>query len=113
MVTRNVNKNTAVLFGDKVDELIVDFTKSPDEFFAALRKVVHPIGWEIIQQDNKFTGSFDRLHQVQSVPKTVLALKSALIDGEITSSGQPSKEALSLAQIIVSQTIKPSKEGLN
>ena len=61
LVTSTVNKNTAVLFGDKIDELIVDFAKSPDELFAALRKVVHPIGWEIIQQDNKFTGSFDRL----------------------------------------------------
>ena len=44
LVSSTVNKNTAVLFGDKVDELIVDFAKSPDEFFAALRKFVHPIG---------------------------------------------------------------------
>ena len=96
-------------FGDKVDELIVDYVKSPDEFYAALRKVVHPIRLEIIQQDNKFTGLFDSMSQVQSIPKTALALASALIDGEMTSSDHPSQEALSVAQIIGSQTSKLSK----
>ena len=70
LVCRIVNKNTVVLLGDKVDELIVDCVKSPDEFYAALRKVVHPLLLEIIQQDNKFTSSFNSLSQVQSVPKT-------------------------------------------
>ena len=42
---------------------------------------MHPIRLEIIKEDNKFTGSFDSLSQVQFVPKTVLALASALIDG--------------------------------
>ena len=54
---------------------------------------MHPIRSEIIQQNNKFTGSFDSLSQVQSVPKNVLALTSAFIDGEMTSSDQPSEEA--------------------
>ena len=109
LISSTVNTSTVVLFGDKVDQLIVDYVKSPDEFYAALRKVVHPIRSEIIQQDNKFTGSFDCLSQVQSVPKTVLALTSALIDGEMTSSDQHSQEALSVAQIIVSQMSMPSK----
>ena len=109
LVSTTINKNTVVLFGEKVDELIVDYSQSPDEFYAALRKVIHPIRTEIIQQDNKFTGSFDITSQVQSVPKTLLALISGLIDGEMTSSDQPSQEALSVAQIIVSQTSKPSK----
>ena len=114
LVRSTVNKNTVVvLFGDKVDELIEDYVKNPDEFFAALWKVMHPIWLEIIQQDNKFTGSFDGKSHVQSVPKTVLVLAKALIDGEMISSDQPSQEALSVAQIIVSQTSKPSKEGLN
>ena len=65
---------------------------------------------EIIQQDNKFTGSFDGKSHVQSVPKTILVLAKALIDGEMISSDQPSQEALSVAQIIVSQTSKPSKQ---
>lgn len=97
------------MFGSKVDELTVDYVKNPDDFHAALRKVVHAIRSDILQQDNKFTGSFDSLSQVESVPKTVLALKSALIDGEMTSSDQQSQEALSVAQIIASQTRKPSK----
>ena len=109
LVISTVNKNTVVLFGDNIDELIVDYVKSPDEFYAALRKVVHPMRLEIIQQDSKFTGSFHSLNQVQSVPKTVLALASALIEGEITSSDQPSQEVLSVAQISVSQTSKSSK----
>ena len=37
LVRSTVNKNTVVvLFGDKVDELIEDYVKNPDEFFAAL-----------------------------------------------------------------------------
>ena len=109
LVRSTVNKNTVVLFGDKVDEFIVDYITSLDEFYAALRKVVHPSRLEIIQEDSKFTGSFDSMSQVQSVPKTALALASALIDGEMTSSDQTSQEALSVAQIIGSQTSKLSK----
>ena len=90
------------MFGDKVDELIVDYVKSPDEFFAVLRRVMHTAGQQIQR-------SFDSLSQDQSVPKTVLALTSAMIDEKITSSDQLTKEALSVGQIIVSQTSKPSK----
>ena len=104
-----MNKNTAVLFDDKVQERIVNYVQSPDEFYVALQKVVHPIRSDIMKQENKFTGSFSNSCQVQSVPKTVLALTSALIDGEMTSSNQPSQDALSVAQIIVSQMRKPSK----
>ena len=70
---------------------------------------MQPIRADIIKQENKFTGSFNSLSQVQAVPKTVLALTSALIDDEMTSCNQPSQEALSVAQIIVSQMRRPSK----
>ena len=83
LVNSTVNKNTVVLFGDKVDELIVDYVKSPHEIYAAPGKSVHSIRLEIIQQHNKFTVSFDTMSQVQSVPKTVLAVASALIDREL------------------------------
>ena len=43
LVTSTVNKNTIVLFDDKVQELIVNYVPSPDEFYAALQKVVHVI----------------------------------------------------------------------
>ena len=99
MISSTVNKNAVILFREKVDELIEDYVKSPDEFYAALRKVLHPIRLKIIKQDNKFTFSFDSLTQVQSVPKTVLALASVLIDGDMPSSDQPSQEALSVSQI--------------
>ena len=54
-----VKKNIVVLFGDKVDELIVDYVKSADEFYAALQKAMHLIRLEVIAQGNKFAGSFD------------------------------------------------------
>ena len=108
LVTSTVNKNTVVLFDDKVQELIVNHVQSPGEFYAALRKVVHPIRWDIMKQENKFTGSFSNSCPVQSVPKAVLALTSAFIDGEMTYSNQPS-QGLSVAQIIVSQRRRPSK----
>ena len=71
---------------------------------------MRPIRLEITQQDKKFTGSFDTLSQVQSVFKTVLALTSALIDGEMTSSDQPIQKVISVAQMIVSKTSKSSKQ---
>ena len=43
LVTSTVNKNTVVLFDDKVQEHIVNYVQSPDELHAALRKVVHAI----------------------------------------------------------------------
>ena len=109
LVARTVGKNTVVLFEEKVQELIADYVQTPDEFYAALRKVVHPIRSDIMKQDNKFTGSFNNSSQIQSVPKTLLALTSALVDGEMTSCNQPSQEALSVAQIVVSHTRRPAK----
>ena len=109
LVTSTVNKDAVVLFDDKVQELTINYVQSPDEFYAALRKVVHPIRSDIIKQENKFTSSLSNSCQVQSIPKTVLALTSALIDGEMTSSNQLSQETLSVAQIIVSQMRRPSK----
>ena len=70
---------------------------------------MHPIRTDIMQQKNTFTGSYDSSSQVKSVPKTVVALTCALIDGEMTSSAEPSQEALTVAQLIVSQMRKPSK----
>ena len=110
LVRSTVNKNTLVLFDDKVQKLIANYVQSSDVFYVVLQKVVHRIRSDIIKQENKFNSSFSNSSQVQSVPKTILALTSALIDGEMTSSNHPSQEALSVAQIIVSQMRRPSKQ---
>ena len=110
LVRSTVNKNALVLFDDKVQKLIVNYVQSSDVFYVVLQKVVHPIRLDIIKQENKFNGSFSNSCQVQSVTKTILALTSALIDGEMTSSNHPSQEALSVAQIIISQMRRPSKQ---
>ena len=94
LVTSTMNKNTVAFFYDKVEQLIVNYAQSPNEFYATLQKVVHPIWLDIMTQENKFTGSFSNSCQIQSVLKTVLALASESIDGEMTSSNQPSQEAL-------------------
>ena len=109
LVCRTVSKKTVVLFDETVQDLIDEYVQTPDDFYSALRKVVHPIRSDILKQDNKFTGSFSNSCQVNSVPKTLLALTSALIDGEMTSNSQPSQEALSVAQIVVSHTRRPVK----
>ena len=109
LVSHTVNNSLVVLFDDQVHELITEYVQCPDDFYAALRKVVHPILSDIRKQENKFTGSFSNSCQVQSVPKTLLALTSALIDGEMTSCDQPSQESLSVSQMIVSHTRKPTK----
>ena len=72
-------------------------------------EVVHPVRSDIMKQVNRFSVSFDNSCQIQSVPKTLLALTSALVDGEMTSSNPPSQEALSIVQIIVSHARRPSK----
>ena len=43
LVTSTMNKNTVVFFYDKVQQLIVNYVQSPDEFYATLQEVVHPI----------------------------------------------------------------------
>ena len=72
-------------------------------------EVVHPVRSDIMKQVNRFSVSFNNSCQIQSVPKTLQALTIALVDGEMSSSNQPSQGALSLAQIIVSYARQPSK----
>ena len=95
LVTSTMNKNTVVFFYDKVQQLIVNYVQSPNQFYATLQKVVHPISLDIMTQENTFTGSFSHSCQIQSILKTVLALAGELIDVEMTSSNHPSQEALS------------------
>ena len=111
LVVRTVSNCTVVLFDEKVQKLITEYVQSPDDFYAALRKVVQPIRSDILKQENEFTGSFSNSCQAQSVPKTLLALTSALIDGEMTSCNQPSQESLFVSQIIVSHTRRPTKRN--
>ena len=50
---------TVVLFDKKVQELITEYVQSPDDFYAALRKIVQPIRSDILNQVIEFTGSFN------------------------------------------------------
>ena len=67
------------MFGDKVDELIVHYVKSTDEFYAALQKAMHLIRLEVIAQGNKFAGSFDIWVKFSLFPR-LLWLGQALIN---------------------------------
>ena len=109
LVAHTVNNASVVLFDDQVQEIITQFVQSPDGFYDALRKVVLPVRSDVLKQENEFTGSFSNFCQAESVPKTLLTLTSALIDGEMSSSDQPSQESLSVAQMIVSHTRRPTK----
>ena len=109
LVVHTVSNNTVVLFDEKVQELIAEYVYSPDDFYAALRKVIQPIRSDILNQENEFTGSFSNSCQAKSVPKTLLALTSALNDGEMASGNQPSQESLSVSQLIVSHARRPTK----
>ena len=50
LVISTMNKNTVVLFDDIVQELIVNYVQSPEEFYTALQKVVHPIRSDIMKK---------------------------------------------------------------
>ena len=58
LVSHTVNNSLVVLFDDQVHELITEYVQCPDDFYAALRKVVHPIRSDILKQENEFNGSF-------------------------------------------------------
>ena len=49
LLRSTVNKNTLVLFDDKVQKLIANFVQSSDVFYVVLQKVVHRIRSDIIK----------------------------------------------------------------
>ena len=101
-----VNRKTVILFNDKISGLVTEYTETPDDFFASLRKVVAPIRKEILSTRNEFEGHFNSSRQFNSVPKSLLLLINALINGSDTSGGEFSQEVLTVPQLIVSNTQK-------
>ena len=112
LYSKIVNKKTVVLFLDTVSSLIDDCVDSPDEFFSSLRKVVTPIRSEILKKKNQFSGKFDSLCQINSVPRTLLPLTKALLDGNGGYEDVFSQESLTAAQIIISHVRKEPKYNL-
>ena len=111
LVSQIVERKTIVLFDKQVQELVSDYVTCPDDFFASLRKVVHPIRIDINDQTNTFVGYFDGSSQVNSVPRTLLLLTSALIDGSTSNVSGCSQEALTVAQLILSHARSPAKKS--
>ena len=100
------------MFFDTVSSLIDDYVDSPDGFFSSLRKVVTPIRSEIQKKKNQFSGKFDSSCQINSVPRTLLFLTKALIDGNGGYEDEFSQETLTAAQIIISHVRKePQKRS--
>ena len=81
LCTKIINKKSVVLFSDTVSSLVKDYIESPDEFFIALRKTVLPIRKEIFKQKNNFNDDLNLNEQNESIPKRLLFLTNALIDG--------------------------------
>ena len=96
-----VNRKNVILFNDKISELVTEYTETPDDFFASLRKVVAPIRKEILSTRNEFEGHFNSCSQFNSAPKSL-----ALINGSDTNAGEFSQEVLTVSQLIVSNTRK-------
>ena len=69
------------MFDRQVKLLVEGYAERPDEFCNSLRKFIGPIRKEIFDLDNRFDGRFESRCQSNSVPKKVLLLVSALIDG--------------------------------
>ena len=107
------DRRTVVVFDDQVRRLVNEYVETPDEFYASLRKIVSPIRKEIFDIKNKFDGHFDPKCQLNSVPKRLLLMISALIDGSSETSGcNFSQETLTTAQLIMSHTRKFEKKHM-
>ena len=109
LCTKIINKKSVVLFSDTVSSLVKDYIESPDEFFIALRKIVLPIRKEIFKQKNNFTDDLNLNKQNESIPKRLLFLTNALIDGFNRDVVNVSQESLTAAQIIVSNATQRTK----
>ena len=107
------DRRTVVIFDDQVRRLVNEYVETPDEFYASLRKIVSPIRKEIFDMKNKFDGHFDPKCQLNSVPKRLLLMISALIDGSSETNGcNFSQETLTTAQLIMSHTRKFEKKHM-
>ena len=108
--TKKIKKKSVVLFADTISTLVKDYIESPDEFFIALRKIVLPIRKEIFQLQNDFTDDLNLNHQNTTIPKRLLFLTNALIDGFNRDRVNASQESLTVAQIVVSNATDWTKK---
>ena len=111
LCTEIVDRQTVVLFSDKRNELVADYVEAPDDFFASLRTVTSTIRQEMLKQDNKFDGHFNQSSQIDSVPRTLLFLTSALINGNSSSDEGFDQASLTCSQLIVSHARKSEKNA--
>ena len=103
---------TQLVFKKIVKELVADYVKSPD-FFFAVRRVVSPLRKEYGKLSNKFSGSFSNFTQFSSVPLPLLHLISMLINGFCPTDNNFTQESLSIAQIIMWNFRKSGNEKIN
>ena len=106
LCSKTVNKKSVVLFSDTVSTLVKDYIESLDDFFIALRKIVLPIPRELFEQGN----SLNLKCQKESIPKELLFLTKALVDGFNHDEVNFSQESLRAAEIIVSNATKRTNE---
>ena len=109
LCTKIINKKSVVLFSDTVSSLVKDYIESPVELFIALQKIVLSIRKEIFKQKNNFTDDLNLNRQNESIPKILLFLTNALIDGFNRDVVNVSQESLTAAQIIVSNATQRTK----
>ena len=106
-----IDNKTKLLFQHKVNELVSNYIKCPDDFFMFIRTVAAPIRNEMAKHDNKFTGTFENFSQLGSVPISLLYLISTLIDGSSPTDNNFSQVTLSVAQIIMWNYRMPNKKA--
>ena len=92
-----------------VSTLVKDYIESPDDFFIALRKIVLPIRRELFEQENNFSDELNLKCQKESVPKKLLFLTKAFIDGFDYDEVNFSQESLTAAQTIACNATKRAK----
>ena len=72
--SRRKDGKTIAMFDQQVHNLIRDYSETPDEISACLRKVVNPIRKALFDKKNNFDGHFEPLRQSESVAKKTYAI---------------------------------------
>ena len=100
---------SVVLFEQTVTGVVNEHAMDPDDFFSALRKVANPVRQNILNQNNNFKGHLEGSSQADAVPKRLLLVVKALMNGNYSTPNKFDQETLTCSQIIVSNCRKASK----
>lgn len=117
MKAYNEGRDVFLAYSDDVGTVLRQGYKADrDELSVMMTKIAHTIRNDIFLQKVTFSGSFDQMSQVESVPQSLLSLVSMLINGsnitDQTRNINLSQPVLTIAQLVVFNSIKKRRDHM-